>query len=122
MRFLIDANLSPKIANLLKDKGHDAVHVLDINFHKATDQEIIELAVSEDRVIITSDHDFSRILSQSKAIRPSLIFIKGMNHRRAISQVEILLANFEAIQNALMSGAIVVIDSGLLRTRSLPIE
>ena len=37
MRFLLDNNLSPKLAELLRTAGHDVVHVRDIGMGSATD-------------------------------------------------------------------------------------
>jgi predicted nuclease of predicted toxin-antitoxin system len=45
VRLLVDANLSPKIAAMLRDGGHDAVHVADIGMLGATDDAILAHAV-----------------------------------------------------------------------------
>ena len=39
MKLLLDANLSPEVARLLKEAGHDAIHVADIGLLTATDPE-----------------------------------------------------------------------------------
>jgi predicted nuclease of predicted toxin-antitoxin system len=43
VQLLVDANLSPKIAAILRDGGHDAVHVADIGMLGAADDAILAL-------------------------------------------------------------------------------
>lgn len=42
MRYLLDANLSPAIADDLVDNGFDATHVADMDMLFATDEEIFD--------------------------------------------------------------------------------
>jgi len=42
MRFLVDNALSPAVAHYLRDAGHDAVHVRDLQMHTSEDEEIFE--------------------------------------------------------------------------------
>jgi len=49
MRFLLDMNLSPELANWFRSEGHDAVHVLDIGFGSSSDAEIFARAAAENR-------------------------------------------------------------------------
>lgn len=42
MRLLLDANLSPEVARLLKEAEHDAIHVSEIGLLSAPDPEIME--------------------------------------------------------------------------------
>jgi predicted nuclease of predicted toxin-antitoxin system len=42
VNFVVDANLSPRIARLLQAAGHDAVHVRDIGLRDASDDRIID--------------------------------------------------------------------------------
>ncbi|MGD0377804.1 MAG: DUF5615 family PIN-like protein [Streptosporangiaceae bacterium] len=44
MRFLIDNNLSPVLADKLKAAGHDASHVRDYGLQAATDQVVLARA------------------------------------------------------------------------------
>ncbi|MGP3921269.1 DUF5615 family PIN-like protein [Nonomuraea sp. 10N515B] len=44
MNFLVDENLSPRVAELLTKTGHDAVHVRDLQATSAPDTTIMELA------------------------------------------------------------------------------
>ena len=49
MKFLIDNNLSPLLADALKAAGHDAVHVRDLGMQAAPDEEILERARADDK-------------------------------------------------------------------------
>ncbi|HVK18553.1 MAG TPA: DUF5615 family PIN-like protein [Fimbriiglobus sp.] len=66
MKFLVDAQLPRRAAGWLAVAGGDAVHTLDLpDANRTTDQQIVELAELEQRVVVTKDADFvdSHILS-----------------------------------------------------------
>ena len=41
MKFLLDNNLSPRLAELLRAAGHDVLHLRDLGMQKATDEVVI---------------------------------------------------------------------------------
>ena len=59
MRLLVDAQLPPALARWFVSKGHDAVHVFDIEFHRSSDEEIRKFALDNDLILVTKDEDFS---------------------------------------------------------------
>ncbi len=70
MKFLVDAQLPRRAAGWLAVAGGDAVHTLDLpDANRTTDQQIVELAEREQRVVVTKDADFvdSHILSGQPA-------------------------------------------------------
>lgn len=70
MRFLVDANLSPRLASHLRQLDHDVVHVADIDMLTASDTRILDTAEQERRVVVTADTDFATILALNQAARP----------------------------------------------------
>lgn len=59
MRFLVDAHLPKRLARLLQQLGHDAIHTLDLpDQNRSSDETLIQIAVAEARIVITKDSDF----------------------------------------------------------------
>jgi predicted nuclease of predicted toxin-antitoxin system len=59
MRFLVDAHLPRKLAELLKTRGHEAIHTLEFpNANRSTDTELMNYADANGFVVITKDADF----------------------------------------------------------------
>ena len=121
MRLLIDNALSPRIAQLLGEAGHDAIHVLDLGLASAPDTDIFARAATEDRAVVSADTDFGTLLALRKARRPSVVLWRRAEPRRPEDQVPIFLRVLEVTEDALNSGAIVVIEANRIRVRKLPI-
>ena len=66
MRALLDEQLSPKIALLLRQAGHDVVAVADRpDLAGKSDRAIFEVASSEGRAVITNNvKDFRRLAAE----------------------------------------------------------
>ena len=59
MKFLIDANLSFKLARVLKNKGFEILHTDDLpNKERTTDNELRKLSIEQECIVITKDSDF----------------------------------------------------------------
>ena len=58
IRFLIDAQLPPRLARTLVEAGHEAEHVEDAGLRQASDSAIWDYAERHHAVIITKDEDF----------------------------------------------------------------
>lgn len=59
MRVLVDAQLPKRLAHFLSTLDIDAKHTLEFPKQNATpDQEIIELADQQERIVVTKDSDF----------------------------------------------------------------
>jgi len=73
MRFLIDNALSPGLTALLREAGHDAVHVRDIDLQHADDEVIFEHAALDGSILVSADTDFGTLLATRSASKPSFI-------------------------------------------------
>lgn len=121
MRFLVDNALSPALAVLLSEAGHDAVHVRSLGLQHAQDVEIFERAASDDRVVVSADTDFGTLLATRSSRKPSVVQFRGPGSRRPDALARTLLHNLLQLSEALESGSIVTVEPSRLRVRALPI-
>ncbi|HNS22708.1 MAG TPA: DUF5615 family PIN-like protein [Sedimentisphaerales bacterium] len=67
MRFLLDMPVSLLLLDVLQSYGHEAVHAHQIGKDRTPDNELLEIARAESRVVITADLDFPRLMALSLA-------------------------------------------------------
>jgi predicted nuclease of predicted toxin-antitoxin system len=121
VRILLDANLSPEVARLLKEAGHDAIHVSEVGLLSAPDPEIMEAAAQEGRILLTADADFGALLALGSRATPSVVLLRSADQLRSAEQAELLIANLPSISADLETGAIASLTRDRLRVRALPI-
>jgi predicted nuclease of predicted toxin-antitoxin system len=108
VKFLVDANMSPRVAEFLRSNGHDAVAVRDIGLAEASDDEILDCAAVDDRIVISHDTDFGALLAFRRLSKPSFILIRSSDPMTPDDHTSLILANLDAINDDLAAGAIVV--------------
>ncbi|MCD6521427.1 DUF5615 family PIN-like protein [Candidatus Calescamantes bacterium] len=103
MKFLIDNALSPQVAKRLLEKGYDAKHIRDYGMQRASDEEILELAKKEERILISADTDFGTILAFQKERVPSVIIFREAPRRPEL-QVALLVKNLPLVGDVAYRG------------------
>lgn len=122
MKLLIDANLSPRVAEGLRAAGLDAVHVLDLDLVTATDDEIFDRAVADGLVVITADSDFGMMLALRRSVSPSVVHLRRVAELAPDEHVTLLAANLPAIAGDLGRGAIASLSPSRLSVHDLPLR
>jgi predicted nuclease of predicted toxin-antitoxin system len=121
VRFLVDLNLSPRLALRLREAGHDALHAADLDLFTTADEQLIEIAREDERFVVSADSDFGTILARTHAQSPSIIFVRRTSGRRVDSLSDLVVANRAALEDELVAGSVVVLGEGVVRVRRLPI-
>ena len=119
MKFLLDMGLARSTVQYLRDCGHDALHLRDQGLQRLPDTEIVVTAVAEQRIILTHDLDFGRIVSLSKATVPSVVTFRfGDMRASAVNrQLDEIIARFSV---DLERGALISVTDQGIRVRRLP--
>lgn len=97
MRFLIDAQLPPSLAERLTAAGHEAEHVFGLLPSDATDAQIAAEANRRMAVLISKDEDFAILATRGLLVAPLLWIRAGnMTSRRLWEILRPLLPMIEA--------------------------
>jgi len=121
VKFLIDQNRSPRLAELLRDGGHDAVHTLELGLERAPDDELLALAASQERIIVSGDTDFGALLAFRDRRSPSVVLFRSRHTFTADGQYALICDHLDDIAPDLDAGAVVVITDDRIRVRRLPL-
>jgi predicted nuclease of predicted toxin-antitoxin system len=96
MNFLIDANLPRHLVRVFQERGHDAVHTLDLPHGNATtDTALLDYSDNNNCVITTKDSDFSTAFWLQN--RPNKLLLISTGNIRNAELETLLIANFEQL-------------------------
>jgi len=121
MRLLFDENLSPRVARILRQAGHDVAHVIEIGLGNTDDAEIFDAAISAARTIVTADTDFGALLAARGTSSPSVVMLRSSDHLTPDEQARLIVAVLARVCDDLEQGAIASVTPERIRLRDLPI-
>lgn len=76
MKFLIDEDLSPKVAERLRvDDGLDIIHVRDRNLLGESDPIVLQKAYDEDRILVTANVKDFQHLARARELHPGIVLV-----------------------------------------------
>jgi predicted nuclease of predicted toxin-antitoxin system len=121
LKVLLDQGLPRSTADLLRSWGLDCVHTGEVGLSKAKDEEILLRARTENRVVVTLDADFHRLLALTGSSQPSVVSLRtqGLKGGELANLLRGLLERCEA---ALDAGALLSVRGHHVRIRKLPLR
>ena len=100
MNFLIDANLPRRLVRIFQERGHDAVHTLDLPEGNATtDAALLDYADENNCAVTTKDSDFSTSFWLQD--RPGKLLLISTGNIRNAELEALSIANFDQLISAL---------------------
>ena len=121
MRLLVDMNLTRRWVEFLRQHSIESKHWSDVGEFDAGDPEIFSYARQHDFVVFTHDLDFSALLAQGRANKPSVIQIRHPKPRPQDCGPQVVQA-IRAAAAELATGALLSVEPGRHRVRILPIS
>jgi predicted nuclease of predicted toxin-antitoxin system len=112
--------ISPLLLDVLHAHGHEGVHAHQIGRDRAPDSELLNIARQEDRIIITADLDFPKLLAFSLSEGPGIILFRGGNYSDAEMR-GLLEKVLEKVPAEVMENSICVVDKKRIRITRLPL-
>jgi predicted nuclease of predicted toxin-antitoxin system len=115
MRFLLDVNASGAVLRWLMAHGHD-VREVGSKDTKMTDEEIINWAVDEQRIIITTDTDFEEMIWRQGRLHCGVLRLENLPRTERIMLLQDALNQYG---NDLEQGCVIIAKSKKFRIRRL---
>ncbi|MEM6804138.1 MAG: DUF5615 family PIN-like protein [Bacteroidota bacterium] len=79
MKFIVDTQLPPKLATYISELGNDCIHTTHFpDGHLLGDNQIIEIAKTQNRIVISKDSDFTEYF-MLKGAPPQVLLIEFGN-------------------------------------------
>lgn len=118
--FLIDENLSPKLASFLRNLGYQASAVRDVSLKGKPDEEVIKFAQKKNLVIITCDLGFGESFYFNTSGAVSFIILRSHKQSLPYFQQILELLHNEGILKEKLSKTLVVASHTIIRRRTFP--
>ena len=90
LKLYLDQMFRLDVARALRDEGYDVVRASEFGQDRADDQEILETAIAEDRILITLDEHFGDWVILPLSRNPGVIRLK-VNPTTSRNVIELLL-------------------------------
>ena len=121
MRFLADMGIATSTVRELARAGHDAVHLRDLGLQRLPDDEILEKARGDRRIVLTFDLDFGDLLALGMHESPSIIIFRLRDETpRSVTPKLLEVIGQRPVE--LETGAVVVVEDARYRLRRLPLR
>ncbi len=117
MNFLADESCAGPVIRALREAGHDVVAIAEVAKGTA-DEQVMERALKERRVVLTEDRDFGELLYARGRSSAGVIFVKF--HSRARPAKPAAVVEAVAKLGARLEGGFAVVEPGRVRIARRP--
>jgi predicted nuclease of predicted toxin-antitoxin system len=116
MRLVVDESTGVVVARWLRSVGHDALSIRE-DHPRMLDEEILALAVREDRVIVTNDKDFGELVFREGRAHRGVILLR-LADDRTLAKIAVLERFLPDVPDDLSSCFVVVTEREVRVARS----
>ena len=117
MNFMADESCAGPVIRALRDAGHDVVAIAEVA-RGATDEQVLERALKEKRVLITEDRDFGELVYARGRSSAGVILVRF--HSRARQAKPATVVEAVAKLSSRLQDAFTVVEPGRVRISSRP--
>ena len=117
MNFMADESCAGPVIRALRDAGHDVIAIAEVA-RGATDEQVLERALKEKRVLITEDRDFGELVYARGRSSAGVILVRF--HSRARQAKPATVVEAVAKLSSRLQDAFTVVEPGRVRISSRP--
>ena len=111
MKFLVDECTGISVVAYLRDEGYDTLAVVEI-MPEADDEEILDRAVSEGRIVVTNDKDFGEMVFLSGRVHGGVVLLR-LRDERAENKVRMMQVVLAQVGERLRNHYVVATEAGI---------
>jgi predicted nuclease of predicted toxin-antitoxin system len=115
LRLKLDENLGRRVVSLFEEAGHDVVTVVDEDLMGATDADVFQAAVVEQRALVSLDVDFANPLRFEPAVAPGIAVLRLPDQPEHADLVAAARRLADALDAADIRGKLWVVDGARVR-------
>jgi predicted nuclease of predicted toxin-antitoxin system len=117
MDFLADESCAGPVVRALREAGHDVVAIAEVA-RGATDEQVLERALNEKRILITEDRDFGELVYARGRSSAGVILVRFDSRARLAKPATVV----EAVAKPCLRlrDAFTVIEAGRVRISNRP--
>jgi predicted nuclease of predicted toxin-antitoxin system len=116
VRFKLDENLSPTIAGLLTEAGHDTATVAEQGLAGAEDPDIALVRLDEGRILLTLDLDFADVRAYPPHRYHGLIVLR-ISSQAPRRQMEVVSRILPSLSGSSLQGKLWIVEDSRIRIR-----
>ncbi|MBU0494430.1 MAG: DUF5615 family PIN-like protein [Chloroflexi bacterium] len=118
MRFLVDECTGPAVAQWLRAQQHDVFSIFE-QARGLDDDEIIQKAFEDDRILITNDKDFGEKVYREQWPHRGVVLLR-LGDERALNKINVLQRLFAKHADQLVGQFVVVTETTIRFARQRP--
>ncbi len=117
LKFIADVNVEKVIVDYLLEEGYDVKWIPDYNC-EMLDEDLLEMAKVEGRILITNDKDFGELIFLQKRLSIGIILIRIKGQKVEV-KLKLIKKLFQNYRNKLLNNFVIITDKEL---RFIPME
>lgn len=119
-KFLVDENLSPKLAGFLRDLGYKASASREVSLKGQSDEKIIEFARSNDWIIVTADLGFGEVFYFNTAGKVGFIILRSPWQSTESYQKILEFLHIRGVLKEDLKQTLIIASHTTVRRRTIP--
>lgn len=118
MKFKLDENFGSSALKLFRERGHDALGVLDEKLGGSPDKKIFEICIVESRCLVTLDLDFADVIRFSPSRTQGVAVLRPPKGQHATAIKQLLTSLLDTLDQDSITGQLWIIEASRIRIHS----
>lgn len=117
MNILIDEDLPRAVADVLRSRNYDAIHVVNAGLGGATDKTVFEEAQKRGALLISADMGFANVITYPPGSHAGIVVLRFPDYFRREDILNLLRRFLDDMDLETLAGGLAVVTPGAYKIR-----